>query len=162
MSYSYLFPLHLNTYMVWWVYSHCKYFTIWDRHMYLNVFGRQILTKVDPRAKMIKVIFLCVCVQCCFVKASFSRKCCWTHASIYHVPYSQVLTHHVTAYPAKCYIPANTKHLYNICTTSAQRLRRWSKIVLMLYKSFVYMGIYLNKYTRSWAISWNTAFFVTN
>ena len=23
-----------------------------------------------------------------------------------------------------CDIPANTKHLYNICTTSAQRLRR--------------------------------------
>ena len=25
----------------------------------------------------------------------------------------------------------NTKHLYNICTTSAQRLRRWSNIVQM-------------------------------
>ena len=25
--------------------------------------------------------------------------------------------------------PANTKHLYDIYTTSAQRLRRWSKIV---------------------------------
>ena len=29
-------------------------------------------------------------------------------------------------------IPANTNHLYNICTTSAQRLRRWSNIVQML------------------------------
>ena len=29
--------------------------------------------------------------------------------------------------------PANTKHLYNICTASAQRLRRWSNIVQMLY-----------------------------
>ena len=29
----------------------------------------------------------------------------------------------------------NTK-LYNICTTSAQRLRRWSNFVQMLYKSF--------------------------
>ena len=29
--------------------------------------------------------------------------------------------------------PANTKHLYNICTTSAQRLWRWLKIVQMLY-----------------------------
>ena len=27
--------------------------------------------------------------------------------------------------------PANTKHYYNICTTSAQRLRRWSNIVQM-------------------------------
>ena len=30
--------------------------------------------------------------------------------------------------------PANTKHLYNISTTSAQRLRRWANIVQMLYK----------------------------
>ena len=36
--------------------------------------------------------------------------------------------------------PANTKHSYNICTTSAQRLRRWSNIVQMLYKSFVFAG----------------------
>ena len=27
---------------------------------------------------------------------------------------------------------------YNICTTSAQRLRRWSNIVQMLYKCFVF------------------------
>ena len=38
-------------------------------------------------------------------------------------------------------IPANTKHLYNICTASAQRLRRWSNIVQMLYKCFVFTGI---------------------
>ena len=30
--------------------------------------------------------------------------------------------------------PVNSKHLYNICTTSAQRLRRWSDIVQMSYK----------------------------
>ena len=34
--------------------------------------------------------------------------------------------------------PANTKHLYNICTTAAQRLRRWSTIVQMLCKCFVF------------------------
>ena len=34
-------------------------------------------------------------------------------------------------------LPANTKHLYNICTTSAQRLRRWANIVQMLHKCFV-------------------------
>ena len=34
--------------------------------------------------------------------------------------------------------PADTKHLYDICTTSAQRLRRWSNIVQMLYKSCVH------------------------
>ena len=33
-------------------------------------------------------------------------------------------------------ILANTKQLYNICTTSAQRRRRWSNIVQMLYKCF--------------------------
>ena len=36
--------------------------------------------------------------------------------------------------------PANTKHLYNISTTSAQRLRRWPNIVEMLYKCFVLAG----------------------
>ena len=37
-------------------------------------------------------------------------------------------------------VPANTKYLYNICKTSAQRLRRWSNIVQMLYKCCVYRG----------------------
>ena len=37
-------------------------------------------------------------------------------------------------------IPANTKHLYNMYTTSAQRLRRWSNIVYMLYKCFMFTG----------------------
>ena len=36
--------------------------------------------------------------------------------------------------------PVNKNHLYNICTTSAQRLRRWSNIVQMLYKCFVFVG----------------------
>ena len=36
-----------------------------------------------------------------------------------------------------CVIPANTKHLNNISTTSAQRLRRWSNVPQMLYKCFV-------------------------
>ena len=30
--------------------------------------------------------------------------------------------------------PVNTKHLYNIYATPAQRLRRWSNILIMLYK----------------------------
>ena len=34
-------------------------------------------------------------------------------------------------------IPANTKHLYNMCTLTAQRLRRWPNIVHMVYKCFV-------------------------
>ena len=36
--------------------------------------------------------------------------------------------------------PEDRKHLYNICTPSAQRLRRWSNIVHMLYKCFVFAG----------------------
>ena len=36
--------------------------------------------------------------------------------------------------------PANTKYLYNIRTTPAQRFRRWSSIVQMLYKCFVFAG----------------------
>ena len=32
--------------------------------------------------------------------------------------------------------PANTKHLYIICTTTAQRLWRWSNILQMLYQMF--------------------------
>ena len=38
-------------------------------------------------------------------------------------------------------IPVNTKHLYNICTTLAQRRRRWADVVQMLYKCFVFAEI---------------------
>ena len=37
-------------------------------------------------------------------------------------------------------LPRNHKMLYNIYTTSVQRPRRWSKIVEMLYKCFVFAG----------------------
>ena len=36
--------------------------------------------------------------------------------------------------------PANTKHLYYICTMLAQRRRRWAGVVQMLYKCFVFAG----------------------
>ena len=36
--------------------------------------------------------------------------------------------------------PPNTKHLYNICTTPAQRRRRWAGVVQMLYKCLVFAG----------------------
>ena len=36
--------------------------------------------------------------------------------------------------------PTNTKHPYNICTTSAQRLLRWSNVVQMLDTCFVFTG----------------------
>ena len=44
--------------------------------------------------------------------------------------------------------PAKTTHLYNIFTTSAQRLRRWSNIVQMLYKCFVLTGITLREFQQ--------------
>ena len=37
-------------------------------------------------------------------------------------------------------VPSKHKYLYNIHTTSAQHLRRWSNIVFMLYKCFVFVG----------------------
>ena len=37
--------------------------------------------------------------------------------------------------------PANTKHLHNICTMLNQRLRRWSNIVQMLCRCFVFTGL---------------------
>ena len=36
--------------------------------------------------------------------------------------------------------PANTEHLYNICTMLGQRCRRWTDVVQMLYKCFVLAG----------------------
>ena len=37
--------------------------------------------------------------------------------------------------------PANPKHLYTICTTSAPRLCRWFNIVQMLHKYFEFVGL---------------------
>ena len=42
-------------------------------------------------------------------------------------------------------IPANTKHLYNICTMLDQRRRRWADVVQMLYKCFVFAGMHQYK-----------------
>ena len=39
------------------------------------------------------------------------------------------------------HFPANTKHLYNICTKLDQRRRRWADVVQMLYKCFVFAGL---------------------
>ena len=36
--------------------------------------------------------------------------------------------------------PANTKHLYNICTMLGQPRRRWTYVVQILYKCFVFAG----------------------
>ena len=36
--------------------------------------------------------------------------------------------------------PANTRHLYSICTMLDQRRSRWADVVQMLYKCFVFAG----------------------
>ena len=54
-------------------------------------------------------------------------------------------------------IPTNPKHLYNIYTTSAQRLRCWSNIAWILYKCFVLAGMLCIIYSiMKWGlpISW--------
>ena len=40
------------------------------------------------------------------------------------------------------YISVNTNHLYNICTMLSQRQRRWADVVQMLYKFFVFVGMF--------------------
>ena len=50
---------------------------------------------------------------------------------------------YVRACQAKPY-PANTKHFYIVCATSAQRLRRWSNIVQMLCKCFVFARMHMD------------------
>ena len=58
------------------------------------------------------------------------------------------------------HFPSKHKTLCNIFTTSAQRLRRWSNIVEMLYKCFVFAGLLSNAlpgdiqmYTKHWTYS---------
>ena len=41
------------------------------------------------------------------------------------------------------YIPENIKQLYNICTTAAQRRRRWSNIGQMVYTNVCYLLGYI-------------------
>ena len=48
--------------------------------------------------------------------------------------------HSLSPFTKRSSNPANSKHLYSICTTTAQRLRRWSNIVQMLNKCFVFAG----------------------
>ena len=47
-------------------------------------------------------------------------------------------------------VPANTKYLYTICILSAQRLRRWSNIVQMVYKYFVFTGVWCTRFIPIW------------
>ena len=52
-------------------------------------------------------------------------------------------TSFVDTFKIATHVPANTKHLYNVYRTPAQQFRRWSNIVYMLYKCFVFTGMCL-------------------
>ena len=60
--------------------------------------------------------------------------------------------HKCTMFERKSSFPANTKHLYNIYTTSAQRLRRWSNIV-QSHTNVVFTGC---RYTHGVSLFRNT------
>ena len=47
-------------------------------------------------------------------------------------------------FQGRCDFQVNTKDLYNNCTMFDQRLRRWSNIVQLLYKCFVFTGFTIN------------------
>ena len=47
--------------------------------------------------------------------------------------------HNTSCRPAT--IPANTKYLYSVYTMLSQRRRRWTDVVSMLYKCFVFAGM---------------------
>ena len=47
------------------------------------------------------------------------------------------------------YCPANTKHLYNICTTLAKSLRRRPNIVQMVYKCLCFLGAVLARQVKA-------------
>ena len=79
---------------------------------------------------------------------SWRMICTWFQISIIDYKYikSDQCNHKPTVFDTRfriftINIPANTKHLYSICPTSAQRLRRWSNIVQILYKCFVFTVI---------------------
>ena len=68
----------------------------------------------------------------------------------YLQPYLQIL-HFGSALHHSGINPANTKHLYNICTMLDQRRRRWADVVQMLCKWFVFPG--KDHSTRSLVVS---------
>ena len=41
-------------------------------------------------------------------------------------------------------IQMSTKQLYNLCTMLDQRRRRWADVVQMLYKCYVFAGMYVH------------------
>ena len=53
--------------------------------------------------------------------------------------------HHTTSDFTRIASQQTQKYLHNICTTSAQRFRRWPNIVHMLYKCFVFAGFLSNR-----------------
>ena len=60
--------------------------------------------------------------------------------------------HAIDHFPQTTHTPANTKHLYNICTMLDQRRRRWTDVVEMLCKCFfVFLESTCGRYLKSFA-----------
>ena len=53
-------------------------------------------------------------------------------------------------------LPANTKRLYTICTTSDQRQSRWADVVHMSYKWFVFAGLLYTQHPKHTPLPANT------
>ena len=51
------------------------------------------------------------------------------------------------------YTQQTQKHLYDICTMSAQRLRRWSDIVQITYKCFSFYCDTVRLFIRLWSVA---------
>ena len=63
------------------------------------------------------------------------------------------VTRETHTYKRHCCCQATTKHLYNICTTSAQPLWRWADVVQMLWKCFVFAGWRVRDQLAVWSAS---------
>ena len=70
------------------------------------------------------------------VETPSNCECFTFHSSYLYSSYSCYLLF-VTCY---IFYPAKTKFLHNICTILGQRWRRWTDVVLMLYKYFLFAG----------------------
>ena len=76
----------------------------------------------------------------CTYRLNWARPCCGCHCHPYDSDTKDLKFPILPIYRERkptgvaTGIPARTKHLYTMCTTSAQNLRRWPNIVQMLYK----------------------------
>ena len=122
-------------------------------------YQQQYIALDNKPARWARLLFLCQCgIRSVKVPLGWTRvpwrlywlplKCgpTWNYLSIgiyrlFCKVYATIQRHKtVIAYCWFCSIPANTKHLYDICIMLVQRRRRWGDVVQMLHKCFVFAG----------------------